>query len=159
MNIILNLHNAASKDNSVDSPFRVSSDLDCSLTNRSWRLVEAGFGPHTFDLMALPSNAMKSSYCEWQTFFSPFSSSESSDVNVFSQTVDEKYYVFPPFILIGPLLGFPGTFGSIRVTTIIAPDVSPTRFWWPLLEFMMFWKIKIGSRAQKGIVVFPTKAG
>ena len=115
LNIILNLHYVASKDNSADSPSKVSSDPDCSLTNQAWRLVEASFGPHAFDSMALPSNDMKSSSGEKLKFFSPFPFPESSGVNVFSQnlTVDENYYVFPPFISIGPLLRFLKTFGSI----------------------------------------------
>ena len=68
LNIILNLHYVASKDNSAGSPSRVSSYLDCSLTNQAWRLVEAGFGLHTFNLMALSSNAMKSNSGERLTF-------------------------------------------------------------------------------------------
>ena len=99
---------------------------------------------------------MKSSSGERLKFFLPFSFPESSDVNVFSQNlaIDENYYVFPPFILIGPLLRFFKTFGSITMI-IIALDVSPRRFWWPLLESMSIGKIKIGSRAQEGIVVCP----
>ena len=42
--------------NPVDSPSRILADPDASLDMRSWNLVDSTFGPHTIDLMALPSN-------------------------------------------------------------------------------------------------------
>ena len=60
LNIILNLHYVPSTFNNADTPFRFSSDIDCSLSDNAWFLVETLFGPHSFDMMAIPSNVKKS---------------------------------------------------------------------------------------------------
>ena len=53
---MLNLFFIPSESNSAAFPSRVYSDLDCSLSDATWALTDAFFGPHTFDLMALLSN-------------------------------------------------------------------------------------------------------
>ena len=118
-NIILNLHYVPSTFNNADAPSRFSSDIDCSLSDNAWSLVETLFGPHSFDMMAIPSNVKKSKNGEKLRFFSPHPVAESAGVNVFSQNLlsNENYYIFPPFVLIGSLINF---FEShiIRVTLI-----------------------------------------
>ena len=132
LNIVLNLFFIPSESNSADFPSRVYSDLNCSLSDATWTLIDASFGPHTFDLMALPSNVRKSQDGRELKFFSPLPFKDSSVVNVFAQILSppENYYVSPLFVLIGSLLKF---FRSqhIRVT-LIAPDVSNRQYWWPL---------------------------
>ena len=59
LNIILTLHYVPSKLNEADAPSRIYSDLDCSLSDSAWNLVDTTFGPHSFNLMALPSNVKK----------------------------------------------------------------------------------------------------
>ena len=104
LKISLNMFYIASEDNDADSPSRHTSALDCSLSESSWKLVESSFGPYSFDLMAIPSNIKKTRDGHNLRFFSPFPCEGSSGINVFSQSTlpDENYYVFPPFILIGP---------------------------------------------------------
>ena len=62
--------------------------------------MEALFGPHSFDMMAISSNVKKSKNGEKLRFFSPHLVAESAGVNVFSQNVlpNENYYIFPPFV-------------------------------------------------------------
>ena len=60
LNIILNLHYVLSTFNNADAPSRFSSDIDCSLSDSAWSLVETLVGPHSFDMMAIPSNVKKS---------------------------------------------------------------------------------------------------
>ena len=43
-NTLLSLHYVP------DSPSRTLSDLDCSLSNDTWKCVETAFGPHSIDL-------------------------------------------------------------------------------------------------------------
>ena len=108
LNIILNLHYVPSTFNNADAPSRFSSDIDCSLSDNAWSLVETLFGPHSFDMMAIPSNVKKSKNGEKLRFFSPHPVAESAGVNVFSQNLlpNENYYIFPPFILISLLINF-----------------------------------------------------
>ena len=54
LNILLNVYYVQSDLNDADSPFRFSSAIDCSLSDLTWALVEASFGPHSVDLMAIP---------------------------------------------------------------------------------------------------------
>ena len=93
VNISLNMFQVASKDNNAYSPSRHTFDLDCSLFESSWKLVESSFGPHSFDLMAIPSNVRKTRDGHNLKFFSLFPCKGSSSVTIFSQTIllDENY--------------------------------------------------------------------
>lgn len=80
-----------------------------------WVTVQHLFGGqsgHTCDLMALDSNAMRDRQGEPLPHFTPYASPGSSGVNVFSQDLSlhsailQKAYVFPPLVLVGPLLRF-----------------------------------------------------
>ena len=155
LNIILNLHYVPSRSNDADAPSRFSSDIDCSLSDKTWLLVESLFGPHSVDMMAIPSNVRRSKNGNKLIFFSPHPVVGSSGINVFAQNFSpaENYYVFPPFLLIGPLLNFLKAY-PVKVT-LIAPDVSPKKYWWPLLKSLCEAKVKIGSRSQSGIINFP----
>ena len=55
-NLCLTSFYASSKDNPADAPSRVLCEIDCSLSDASWRVVDGTFGPHSVDFMALPSN-------------------------------------------------------------------------------------------------------
>ncbi len=123
LNISLNLFYVPSNLNAADAPSRYSSDIDSTLAESPWKVLENIFGPHTFDLMAIPSNVRKSKDGLPLPFFSPHPAIGSSGINVFAQDLSptENYYVFRPFILIGPLIKFMRDVG-IRVT-FLAADV------------------------------------
>ena len=80
---------------------RVLSDKDCMLAPEPWKELENLFGPHTFDLMALDTNAQIGCSGSPLPHFTPFPTPGSRGVNVFAQdlTSQENAYVFPPFIL------------------------------------------------------------
>ena len=128
LNVSLNLYYLPSKCMPADAPSRFSSDIDCCLSESSWRLVDRTFGPHTVDMMAIPSNVRADSQGHSLKFFSPFPCEGSSGINVFSQQLSpaEIYYIFPPFVLIGPLLKF--LLPCQAPTTIVIPGVYKT---WP----------------------------
>ena len=155
LNISLNLIYVPSNLNAADAPSRYSSDIDSTLTESPWKELETIFGPHTFDLMAIPSNVRKSKDGHQLPFFSPYPAIGSSGVNVFAQglSTTENYYVFPPFILIGPLIRFMRDTG-IRVT-FLAPDVSPKQYWWPILNSICAIRVKIGQKGQHNVLLFP----
>ena len=108
LNCDLKLLYVKSADNPADAPSRRISDSDARLTLSSWTLVEAWFGPHSFDLMALDSNCMTDREGRLLPHYTPWPLPESSGVKVFSQhlTGKENYYVFPPFNMVGVILSF-----------------------------------------------------
>ena len=104
LNISLSLSYVPSESNLADEPARIYSDSDCSLSPHTWSLVCSTFGLHTHDMMAIPSNVMKDSSGQRFTFFSQHPVPHTSGVNVFAQLISPlvNYYVFPPFVLVGP---------------------------------------------------------
>ena len=147
-----------SKANPADGPSRVCSDLDCTLSDSAWRQVESLFGPHTFDLMALDSNCRRDRSGALLPHFSPWPTPFSSGVNVFAQTLPTSHniYVFPPFVLVGPLLRFIFYQGRHVHFTLIVPDLRPRRYWWALLRsFAVDWH-RLGSRGSATSLFFPS---
>ena len=71
-NLSLSLQYVPSQSNPVDSPSCTLSDLDASLDSQPWKVVESTFGPHSIDLMALPSNVKLDRSGRPLKFFSPF---------------------------------------------------------------------------------------
>lgn len=148
-----------SKENPADYPSRVCSDLDCTLTDEAWDLVERLYGPHTFDLMALDSNCRKDASGNLLPHFTPWATPLSSGVNVFSQPIPsgDNLYAFPPFVLIGPLLRFlMYQRKSIRFTVVV-PDRHPRQFWWAILRSISVDRHCIGHRGCKRTLLFPSR--
>ena len=110
-------------------------------------------------MIALPSNVKKSRNGCNLKFYSPSHFNESSGVNVFSQSLSpsENYYVFAPFILLGALLKWFKSQPLVHVT-LIAPDVSPRKYWWPLLNAMSLGSLKIGSKGESNIILLPPRS-
>ena len=155
LNISLKLQYVPSDQNLADQPSRVLSDIDCSLSVNAWSRVESAFGPHTVDLMAIPSNVQRTKSGRILPFFSPYPFQESMGVNVFSQHLwdDENYYIFPPFALIGPLMRYFKQSGA-RIT-LIAPELSPTKYWWPILNSVCICRMLVGLKNERNILNFP----
>ena len=84
---------------------------------------------------------------------------ETSGVNVFSQDIRSELNpdVFPPFILIFPLLSFLKHQGVS--CTIVVPELKPLPLWWPALRNSSPESLYLGLRGQKGIVKVPCKSG
>lgn len=146
-----------SKHNPADMPSRQRSDIDCMLSSASWALVERCFGPHSFDLMALDCNCQKSSNGTPLPHFSPWPTPGSSGVNAFSHPLPQGHniYVFPPFVLLGPLLRciidqcFHGVF------TLVVPDLRPRRFWWATLQPFIVESLLLGKKGDPNVLLFP----
>ena len=78
------LHFVPSQQNPADSPSRIPSDRDCTLSPASWLIVQRALGPHTIDLMATSANVQKDSTGRALPFFAPSPSPQALGVNVFS---------------------------------------------------------------------------
>ena len=151
-NATLSLQFLSSSGNPADFPSRKLSDKDCMLSKSAWLKVESFFGPHTLDMMALDSNVSGNLL----RHFIPHPTPLSAGVNVFAQVIsrEENAYVFPPFVLVGPLLKFleisPVNF------TIIAPRLYPLPFWWPVLRSRASSCSLVGSKGDFDVLLFPS---
>ena len=106
-----------------------------------WQSVQkefGGLGGHTFDLMALDSNAMKDKSGNSLPHCTPGPSSGASGVNIFAQDLTRQGpamrcpYVFPPLILVGAVLRLLKSFK--QSCTIVVQHIYPRKYWWPLLQ-------------------------
>ena len=116
LNILLHLWYVPSAENPADLPSRRLSMLGCQLAPEVLDIVQDVLGGpegHTCDLMALDSNAMKDKRGISLLHFTPYPSPGSLGVNLFAQNLTQhgvtlqRPYVFPPLVLVGPLLRFP----------------------------------------------------
>lgn len=159
-NVELRIHYIPSAVNPADPPSRKLSASDTCLSNAAWRLVEQVLGPHGVDLMSLDSNCMQNSRGQPIRHFTPEPSPGSAGVNVFAQDISKETnpYVFPPFILVGPLLRFLVSQNISRCTMVI-PTLYPLPYWWPLLQAHVCATVCIGKKGQTGILCRPSRAG
>ena len=100
-NCILRLFHVPSAKNLADQPSRSLFLADSRLSVSCWKRLQDAFdGPngHSVDLMALPSNVMRSSAGVMLPFFSPHPTPGCSGVNVFSQSPD----IHPPQLFSNP---------------------------------------------------------
>jgi hypothetical protein len=160
LNIDLGLRYVASKDNLADAPSRALSPQDACLSPRSWERVQARFGPHTVDLMSLDSNVMVDMQGKPLRHFTPFPTPGSSGVNLFATDIkhERNPYVFPPIIMISPVLKFLRDSG-ISACTVVVPDFHPRPLWWTLLQSRMSDLLVLGHKGQKQVLRIPTKKG
>ena len=127
------------------------------LSRKAWQQLEKRFGPLTIDLMSLDSNAQIDSKGDMLRHFTPSFTPHSSGVNVFAQTISaaENAYVFPPFLLVGPLLRF--LVESELCFTIVVPKLYPLSFWWPILISRSHAHLQLGSKTDLGTLLFPPR--
>ena len=107
-------------------------------------------------LMSLDSNVQFHEKGIPLRHFMPFYTPMSSGINIFAQVIswDENAYVFPPFVMMGPLLKF---LLQARITvTIIAPQLSPIPYWWPILKGASSDSLLLGSKGEGGVLLFPS---
>ena len=142
--------------NQADALSRVLSDKDSMLAPEPWKELENLFGSQTFDLMVLDSNAQIGCSGSPLPHFTPFPTPGSRGVNVLARDVasQENAYVFPPFILVGPLLRFLGK--ALFSFTIVIPKLSPLPYWWPLIQARASRFVVLGHKADHDIVLFPS---
>ena len=95
--------------------------------------------------------------------FTPFLTPCSAGVNLLHQDlsicddITVNAYVFPAFLLIGPLLRF---LRSQRATvTFMAPRLSPLPVWWPIINSMSKKKVLIACKGSTYTILFPKKQG
>ena len=164
-NIQISLQYVESDKNKADAPSRRLSRTDSKLSAEAFVAVDHAFGGvtgHSFDLMALDSNAVMRKDGKPLPHFTPHPSPCSAGVNLFCQdltriTEMSNPYVFSPFGLIGPVLKFLLPF---RIPfTIVVPEFIPPPYWWPELMSRSIHTHCLGKRGDKHVLLSPSKFG
>ena len=141
LNILLHMLYIPSQENPADAPSRRLSSLDYTLASEIWNNVQLTFGGgqgHSCDLMALDSNAMSDKLGHPLPHFAPHPSPGSIGVNLLAQdltqfsAIMQRPYVFPPNVLVGPVLLFLQSYRQSGIVVIL--DTYPREYWWPLLQ-------------------------
>ena len=166
LNVSLHLSYISTHDNPADLHSRHLSAMDSQLYPALWEVVEQQFGGltgHTCDWMALDSNAMKDKFGKCLPHFTPCQTPASSGVNLFAQDLSrhepflEHPYVFPPSILVGPVLCF---LKSLRRScTVVVLDVYPRKYWWPLIQCWSSRSLKLACKGDSQALLIPSKEG
>ena len=110
-------------------------------------------------LWLLPRTSRKILLVGHSLFFAPSPFPQALGVNVFSQTLSPSHsaYVFPPFVLVGPLIRFLAS--QSCAYTIMVPNLRPRKYRWPLLVSSCVDSFKLGSKGDRNILLFPTNTG
>lgn len=160
----LNLFYVPSALNPADPPSRSLSLQDSKLSGDPWRRIQSEFGPHSADLMALPSNVQVSLDGSPLPFFSPYPIAGSAGVNLFAQSpallpaIFSNPYAFPPISLIPQVHRYLRE-SSVQQYTLCVPDITPRQFWWPCFSSQAAASFLLSPRGSLGIVLAPTREG
>lgn len=166
LNFILHLMYIPSKENEADAPARRLTTLECKLHPTLWQRVQQEFGGpkgHTCDLMALDSDAIINQDGSLLPHFKPQPSPQSCGVNFFAQDLSsgapflEYAYVFSPLSLMGHVLRFLRSDG--RSCTIIALNVYPKKYWWPLIQSYASKSRRLAVKREAGALSLPSRQG
>ena len=166
-NCILRLFQVSSVNNLADRPSRSLSLADSRLSVSCWKRLQDAFGGpdgHSVDLIALPSNVMRSSSGATLPFFSPHATPGCSGVNLFSQSPD----IHPP-----RLFSFPYVFSAnlphpqcsplhVLICNLVyrrGPGCYASSFWWALLPHCPSSSLLLARKGQVGVLHPPSKNG
>ena len=138
-----------SSHNPADEPSRKCSDLDCMLSVGAWL---------SFDLMSLDSNCKKDAYGNPLPHYTPWATPESAGINVFANLLPAGHniYVFPPFVLLGPLLRYVVDQEFHGAFTLIVPDIRPRPFWWATIQAFSVDQFLLG-KGSGSVLLFPSQ--
>ena len=126
------------------------------LSNSAWEQVERLFGPHTFDLMSLDSNCQRNRLGLRLPHVTPCATPDlavSMSLPILFLWITIS--VFPPFVLLAPLLrylleqDFHGPF------TIVVPDLKSRCFWWALLQSLAVDRALLGRKNKGSVLWYP----
>ena len=151
-----------SSHNPADEPSWKCSDLDCMLSIGAWLSLELMFGPHSFDLMSLDSNCQKDVYGNLLPHYAPWVTPvfwRSAGINVYANPLPAGHniYVFPPFILLGPLLRYVIDQEFHGAFTLIVPDIRPRPFWWATIQAFSVDRFLLGKKGSGSVLLFPSQ--
>ena len=137
----------------------ILSDLDCMLTPETWLCLERCFGPHSFDLMSLDSNCQRDRSGNPLPHFTPWPTPGSAGVNVFATSLParQNVYIFPPFVLIGPLLRYIFSQDFHDAFTLVVPGFHTRPYWWAPLQALIVDRLLLGRKGSSSVLLFPSQ--
>jgi len=115
--------------------------------------------------MALDSNAQSDGGGVILPHFTAYPTPLSSGVHFFGQDFSQSVsksllrnpYIFPPILLIGPVLR------HLRTTqvpcTVVVPDVHPRRYWCPILSQSARFSLNLSCEGEQRAILMPSKHG
>ena len=118
------------------------------------------FEPHTYDLMSLDSNCRRGRDGRFLPLYSPWPTPYSSGVNIFAQPIpiENNIYVFPPFVIVGPLLRYFFDQHQRFGFTVVVPRLHPYRYCWALLHAVAVDSFLLGRKGDPALLLFPSRA-
>ena len=116
-------------------------------------------GPHSFDLMSLYSNCQRDRIGNALPHFTTWPTRGSAEVNVFAKPLParQNIYVFPHFVLIGPLLRYIFSHDFHDVFTLVVPDFQTRPFWWAPLQALIVDRLLLGRGGSRSVLLFPSR--
>ena len=163
----LHLSYIPSGENPADAPSRRFPVFDNRLSRQIWNCVQEEFGGykgHSCDLMSLDSNVVKDRMGNSLPHFTPVPSPDSAGVNLFAQDLSQhgdiisRPYVFPPSIMVGPVLKFLGSYGK-SLSILVVMDTYPRKYWWPIATGKAVKARKLASMGDTDALLLPSKHG
>ena len=124
----------------------------------AWLSLERLFSPHSFDLMSLDS-PWKDAYRNPLPHYMPWATHGSAGINVFAKPLPagQNNYLFPPFVLLGPLLRYVVDQAFHGAFTLIVPDIRPRPFWWATIQAFSVDRFLLGKKVSGSILLFPSQ--
>ena len=157
--VSLRLHWIPTDENPADAPSRLLDRSDCMLSAALRRKLWSAYGPFSFDLMALPSNVLRDPSGRPLPFFSRYPVPSAAGTCVFAQSPPSgRLYVYPPFIVITPLLRLLAEWGGVEVV-IVLPVFRRQAAWMDLLLPFVQDALPLFARSACGVLQLPSSDG
>ena len=158
--VSLNMLWVSTKVNPADAPSRAldrcDSMLSPSLRHRLW----SSYGPFSCDLMALPSNVLRSPSGRPLPFFSRDLFPSSLGTNVFAQRPPSgRLYVFPPFSIVAPLIKLFIEWGGVEVVMVLPTFAARPAQWLALLRPFVQDAMVLCPSGSVESLLFPSRSG
>ena len=71
--------------------------------------------------------------------------------------MEHNVYVFPPFVLVGPLLWYVFDQRQCFAFSVIVPRLQRHRYWWAILQAMAAESFLLGRKGDPAILLFPSR--
>ena len=109
--------------------------------------------------MSLDSNCQKDNNGNPLPHYTPWASPGSAGVNVFANPLPAGHniYVFPPFVLLGPLFRYVVDQELRGAFTLIVPDIRPRPFWWATIQAFSVDRFLLGKKGSSSVLLFPSQ--
>ena len=147
-------------DNPADAPSRELQRSDSALSVQLCQRLWECYGPFSIDLMALPSNVLRSPSGRALPFFSRAPAPGSAGCNVFLQRPPKGLlYVYPPFNLSTALIRLFMEWGGVTVVVVLPVFEGTRPSWSNLLSPFVLDSLSLFPPASVEVLRIPSASG